>query len=374
MTRPDWIVVFIIPSLKIKAQAVNDVGLTLGLTGMALVARDDPRVQAYCEWSPAASTLLSRFLTEYSRPHDPTRLVAHRRWLDSFGKRAEPVIAFRNAVAMACVCHVRANGGWQGASWTESFDHHAAEVAVDGSHVDILTPALQSFAAPVEDMVFTLEHGLPVAEYIFSDERLAVWLGKAWLDTYRNGRNVAAGRTLFRSLELAYMAASMRSRNYSSIHEVGVGTVLWVNAIEILAAPSDRNVRRLDGHALVEQFVWDMNPLLDSRRYRVVEHRRPKIKYRGAKLVAKVYDHLYEARSKFVHGDQVSRALLRPFGPDPAPPLLALASTVYRTALLAYLQRHWKWTRQMEAKDHLGTFWLSAYEQHLLKAVDQEVD
>ena len=63
---------------------------------------------------------------------------------------------------------------------------------------------------------------------------------------------------------------------------------------------------------------------------------------------------------------------------EAAPSLLSLASTVYRTALMAYLEEHWPrqatssleatpWTKQaivQRIRDHHA-----AYEDHLLKAI-----
>ena len=86
--------------------------------------------------------------------------------------------------------------------------------------------------------------------------------------------------------------------------------------------------------------------------------------------------HLYNARSKFVHGDEVSTELLLPFGEE-APPLLSLASTIYRTAIVAYLEKHWPREATSEPD---GASWrellahalqenLGPYEDHLLAAI-----
>ena len=57
-------------------------------------------------------------------------------------------------------------------------------------------------------------------------------------------------------------------------------------------------------------------------------------------LAQRIFLRLYDARSKFVHGNKGSvKLLLSPR--DDAPPLLSLASTIYRTALMAYLEEHW---------------------------------
>ena len=77
----------------------------------------------------------------------------------------------------------------------------------------------------------------------------------------------------------------------------------------------------------------------------------------------KTFLHLYTARSKFVHGDKVSTRLLLPFGDD-APPLLSLASTIYRVALMAHLDKHWprEWRLDLAGM---------AYRDHLLKAINK---
>ncbi len=93
-------------------------------------------------------------------------------------------------------------------------------------------------------------------------------------------------------------------------------------------------------------------------------------------LPQQVYVHLYNARSKFVHGDEVSTELLLPFG-EGAPPLLSLASTIYRTALMAYLEEHWpqESTQRLASDESSLTAYFknawqnSPYEDHLLAAI-----
>ena len=93
-------------------------------------------------------------------------------------------------------------------------------------------------------------------------------------------------------------------------------------------------------------------------------------------LAQRVFLRLYEARSKFVHGDKVSVKLLLTPG-DETPPLLSLASTVYRTALMAYLEEHWPQaptrgpdgTSLRELLEYAAREFPYAYEDHLLKAI-----
>lgn len=370
MAEPDWSIVFLLPDIVLSDGRANAVLTSLALDGIALAPEEDDRVRSYLDWSPVAKRLIGAFRTEYGTLQPPTFLIADRQTLNRLGKRPDPIIAFRNAIAIACILHNRSlRGHPPGPTWTDSFDHHPAEITLDGKRVDVRTPALTSWGLPLNKLIISRDAGLPLAELRSGDDMLAVWLGRAWRHTYLSKRNVRRGRRLFRSLELAYLAASMRSRNYNSLHEVGVSTVLWVSAIETLAAPNDRKARRLDGHSLISEHDWgDFQPALNSKRYRVVEHTRSKKSFLKVNLATKIYDYLYSARSKFVHGDKVRAGLLLPFGKRPAPPLLALASTVYRTALTAYLQRHWPWSPSLEERVSLGIFSSSYYSRHLLLA------
>jgi hypothetical protein len=300
--------------------------------------------------------------------------MAHHALLANLGKRPDPIIAFRNAIALSAVLHNRSlRGNPVGPTWTDSFDHHPAEITLDGKRVDVLTPAVRSWGLPLKNLVITRDTGLPLAELRSGDDMLAVWLGRAWRQTYFSKRRVRRGRQLFRSLELAYLAASMRSRNYSSLHEAGVSTILWVSAIEALASPPERKVHRLDGHTLVAEYDWgEFQPRLQAKRYRIIEKGGATKKFRRVDLTTKIYDHLYAARSKFVHGDRVNSRLLLPFGNRPAPTLLALASTVYRTALAAYLQRFWPWSPSLEERVTFGIFSSSYYARHLLLAAGDD--
>ena len=91
-------------------------------------------------------------------------------------------------------------------------------------------------------------------------------------------------------------------------------------------------------------------------------------------LAQRTFLRMYDARSKFVHGDKVSVKLLLPTHDD-GPPLLSLASTVYRTALIAYLETHWPsdptpdGSSLRELLENAIREGLGPYEDHLLKAI-----
>ena len=93
-------------------------------------------------------------------------------------------------------------------------------------------------------------------------------------------------------------------------------------------------------------------------------------------LAQRIFLRLYDARNEFVHGNKGSvKLLLSPR--DDAPPLLSLASTIYRTALMAYLEDHWPREPTPEPDgDSLRELLaytlrenLGPYEDHLLAAI-----
>jgi hypothetical protein len=59
--------------------------------------------------------------------------------------------------------------------------------------------------------------------------------------------------------------------------------------------------------------------------------------WRAVDAVQFAYMRLYEARSKFLHGDRISERLLLPFKAAPTLPLLSIAPTVYWAALRSFL-------------------------------------
>jgi hypothetical protein len=297
--------------------------------------------------------------------------------MEGFGKDPEPVIAFRNAVALSTILVGRARGpnaGWLGASWSDTFDYHPAQLRIDGSSFDLATPALNSIGFRLKGLSLTPDLGLPRNRLGPIDDHIGGHLARAWTTRYRRRRHLRATAKVFRSLETAYQAASIGFKNYASLNEVGMDAVYWVNAIEVLSMPIKGNVTKWDGVKLVGEFPWRDETSLRAKKYRVLMQRGKKgqpRKFTSLNLAQKVYLSLYTARSKFVHGDSVSERLLIPFGND-APSLLSLASTVYRVALRSFMTRHWPWQPDGRNLASLDFIAYGSYRDHLLAAVGEE--
>lgn len=361
----DWQLAFVLPNLQLGSGERSTLALTLGLDGIAIVPTSDPRVVEITNRSEAARRFLSSFHDGNGRPIAPAALVVRRDWLADMKRNAEPVIAFRNAVAAASILWNRAcwrRHGWLGVSWSEAFDYHPARLRRDGSAFDSWTPAMDQIGFQLDGLSLTPDLRLPRDDRLDVDGRLADHLGRVWHLRYRRGRDKRKAARVFRSLETAYEALSLRFKSFASLTEAGLDTVHWTTAIEVLASPPNRNVRKWDCHRLVAQ--WEgYRQELRAKRYWVKRGGRQE----RMTLAPRIFLHLYRARSKFVHGDKVSGKLLMPFGYS-APPLNSLASTIYRTALVVYLERHWP--RKLDFTDpHYIDFAGMQYEEHLVKAI-----
>jgi len=368
--------VFVLPNLSLRDRDVERTPLTLGLNGIAIVPSTDERIEVIRGWSHAADRFLASFHDGTGNEVQPSVLISKDSWTRKFKRSAEPVIAFRNAIALSCILPSRAGGrrgSWIGVSWSDVFDFHPAQLRIDGSDLDVMTPSRSGYGTDYERLSLSVDLGVARPDLGAVDRHLAARLGRVWRDWYLRGRGGTRAARVFRSLELAYQASRMNFENYGSLHDAGLTAIRWVAAIEVLAFPDGDRISRSDGMDLVGRFRWDRTPELRHRRYRVVEKRRKGrvVRMKNVNLAERAYDHLYAARSRFVHGDRVSEGLLVPFGRS-APSILSLASTLYRMALIAYLEQHWPWKATVSDLTSLDFLRHGCYEDHLMAVVEPE--
>ncbi len=155
----------------------------------------------------------------------------------------------------------------------------------------------------------------------------------------------------------------MRFKNYESLSEQGLGAVPWTTAIEILASPEGKRVNKWHCVRLIGQAPPTQSRQLERKTYWAKDHKGRRTRLT---LAQRTFLHMYEARNKFVHGNRVSRKLLLPYRKGTLP-LLSMASTVYRVALISYLQEHWPW--EMPTGNPILLADEMTYDHHLLKAV-----
>ncbi|WP_428278124.1 HigA family addiction module antitoxin [Candidatus Palauibacter sp.] len=325
---PEWELLFLLPNLKVEPDDLAtwgfppQAGLTLGLDGMTLTSAKDERVVETLEWSAAAASWVKSFHDGYWNPIMPAAVIAKKGWGSLMDKDPEPVMSFLNAVAVAALLRARAK--WPGAYvrgplWADWFDHHPIELRRDGSALDIATPTVIHSHVPWTELSLTCNVGLGQREMDCTDERLALRLGAAWKLRYQEGLANRATIRLFRSIEVANEALRMVSRGYRTTREAASASVRWATSVEMLAAPGQGYVRKDDCLALIREYSSS-----DGEE----------------EIAADVFRRLYKLRNDSVHGREIGSDQLRPFG-ERAPPLLSLASSVYRLALAAYLSQHW---------------------------------
>ena len=368
--KPDWQLAFVLPNLLLEGRRPSSPELTLGLEGIAIVPASDPRVDKITKWSEPANRFLNSFHDGHSVPITPGVLIVCNDWHSEMNKKSEPVIAFRNAVAVASILPARARrstgqGGGE-ALWSDAFDHHAVELSLDGSHLDLFSPALSSYYLPLDELSLTCDVRLRRCDPNPIDEHLAIRLGQAWNLRYRQGRRGRETTKLFRSLESAYEALAIKAKHYSSIYEGGLTTVPWTTAVQVLASPRARWVKPSDCTDLIGRAPVSSQSKLHEYTFDVTQDGKKKT----LNLPQRIFDDIYKARSKFVHGDEVSLELLLPFGEEVLP-LPSLASSVYRMALIAYLDEQWPQPKN-DLTDLVRRLLPNRYyENHLLKAIDR---
>ena len=161
------------------------------------------------------------------------------------------------------------------------------------------------------------------------DPTLEKLLGHVWKTRYIGHRDKKKTLRVVRSLESAYYALAVRFKFEESLDELGLGTVPWTTAIEVLASTGNQNVGPRDCIELLGKAPRPDGPELRHRRFWI----KTKSGRCHMTFTQRCYRRLHDVRSKFVHGDKVSKGLLWPHGME-KPPLLNLASTVYRICLL----------------------------------------
>lgn len=333
-------------------------GINLYSSDVAIVAPSDPRAIAAAQKSPAVAALLAAFRGPQGETVLPSALMVRESAHEALHRRWEPLVAFRNAAAMSFLLKGRAGGGGGAMqpTWSDTFDFHPTVPDARGS-LSTWSPALHSFGyKPERFLAMPSPHLDRVGRRLFADWTLYELLAREWARRFGpEGVDDAEGRALWRSLEHAYYALSAALKHQESVHDYGLQLGLWVSAVEILAwraTPGTTSAGRADLSAaldLLGEFQWLGEAL---RREQAVPVRKKETRTLNA--VQLLYWHIYRARNDFMHGNPVSAETFfthRAEGshddsasdPDSEPPrsLLNLAAVVYRTALVAFLNRRY---------------------------------
>jgi hypothetical protein len=246
-----WEFVLALPNLRISPdrdpgdEAQFPTGISLDSDAVVITGGEDPAVLEIRRNSPAVEQILSSFRNEYGTAYVPAVMLVRKAAPDKLKRDAAAFTDFRNAIGMSMVLPARAayalgNGNTR-PNWADTFDFHPVQVGQRGNVV-IQSPALTNLVG--DDALFlSSSPSISVHGYsLHPDRYLCRCLGREWRRRYlKPARNDLYSRRLFRSLEVAYQAASVGVKSFGSSVEYGTQVALWVSAIEILAwAQADR--------------------------------------------------------------------------------------------------------------------------------------
>lgn len=167
------------------------------------------------------------------------------------------------------------------------------------------------------------------------DQVLYQVLEAQWIACFTNDapdEMTDAQTRLFRSLEMAFIAAGMPYDSAGTVHDYGTRLALWVSAMEILVNADGNEKKKLMGRLgkiktgrPAHDKVFGM---LDAK---------------GKSVQGNLFQHLlmriYDTRNDFLHGNQVSAKSLCYWADGVGPQRLSFAaSLIYRLALLTVLE------------------------------------
>lgn len=341
-----WSFVYVLPNLSLDVgpkehfHGKSTHAMDLGTDHMLVTGSKDARASAAIAKSPAATQIVTSFKDLYGKSYDPAVLLIRDSAPDWLKRDLEATVSFRNALAMSVVLYGRAamlkGSHGQSPTWSDTFDFHPAQIGGTGRMV-IQSPALLSVVATKKEFFLTNAPGIPIeGKQMWTDAYVYKSLGSAWRSSYsRKRRSDQFGKSLFRSLEVAYTAAGVGAKNQGSLHDYGLQVALWVSAIEILAWPTAQYANFKHVIDLLEKAP--MPKRLSARRYQLPGQKKvPRVK-----AIVKAYSYLYTARNDFLHGNPVAGNTLFTKAKGDRTALPALAATVYRAALVAYLDQRY---------------------------------
>jgi len=180
---------------------------------LALVPCTDPRIADIIRDKPRLRVLVEGFVNQYGGEVHPYVLISRADAPDSM-MSAEAFAAFRNIFALSCVLH----GAQRTLSdencnvfhtvWSDHFDFYPVHLNKDEDSLVFLSPAHQGSMTLESFRGYTSPY-LPV--HVVAKPELSL-MGPAlalWRKRFISSRQTWRTRVFFRSLEVAYQAASM---------------------------------------------------------------------------------------------------------------------------------------------------------------------
>jgi hypothetical protein len=325
-----WSLIFALPNVDLREAFGNDY--------IAIAPRSDPRVTAITAADATTRRFVEAFQDQFGHKVDPAVLIANQDGTRS-PLSTEAMVAFRNALSLTIIIEAHELSLDRGLPfyphYTDYFDFYPITVARHENGFLTSSPAVLGFADAAENFAGQTapELAAPTSVSLGLEKDLLSSIDRLWVKRFIRGRTGEwSTRCLFRSLEMAYQAASMPFANHSSIYDFGTAASLWVSAFEILARPRAERAGLMSVLRLLGRYDWG-NRVIRRKAYRLIYDRRPL----SLNLVQRLYADIYNARNAFLHGNPVTPADLYPFRRKGRIPITRFAPLLYKVALLCFL-------------------------------------
>ena len=336
-----WQFCALLPNLCMKEAIGNDTIL--------VVPYGDTRLQKMADADSRLCLLLEGFKDSFGRKRFPSAIISR---IQTAPLPGDDVIDFRNVVALSCVAggaqfHILKQPSQDTAfsiRFSDYLEIYPMFLPGDEKWAFLtssyagpeLNTELEKFRGQTSPALHNVEAAIPIIDQFLFDALMTEWSA-----LYVEGRpvdNRVIG--LFRSLQVAFHAAAMLSKNEASIHDFGVSVSQWVSAVEILlhAANGDSISERrvLD---VLGAYPWQTPALMQIQDTLPASGRgKTAVPLNTAQAL---YHQLYKTRNDFVHGNDISNAPYHsPFGNLHGPGWLAVAPLVFKTALFCFFRRY----------------------------------
>jgi len=328
----DWDLLFTFPNLSSLPKAYSDDRL-----GFAICSAVDERLSRLKDSVANATMLdmLAEFRTARGIAYKPAVFLV--RADTSREKRTGALMrAFRNCAAIATLTAAMANdlarphGRWS-VRWSDHF--------LFGYFVAGRTGAVQTLNGPVVGIDGSIPTCQPSPGFshpghwsVLVDQPLLTRLFNALYRFQVQRRHRTRLARLFRSLEVAFHAGLFPSDGLTRLDDIGTRIGLWVSAFEVLCHPGNRSVSKRDVQLVLQRTRYSRSELT-VRRFRV-NHAKQSF---PATLPEALYDDLYWARNRFLHGSPITASTFRYQQSLKHEELVYVAPVLYASALTSFL-------------------------------------
>lgn len=311
---------------------------------IAIVPYNDPRVIDLLKKYESLHLLINKFTDQFGRRSNPSVILVKQEAPERVNSIAS-IVGFRNIFAICSVVSSWENFLYRGQNFgeptfAEYFNIYPIFPQSDYKYLSTKSPALTGLADDATKFVGQTTPGLPIMNYNPDyDKSIYGALLNIWENRFVRNIDDRLGRTIFRSLKVAYQACSMPFENVVSIYDYGTRIALWISAFEILAHPGGSEEVKIRHVFELLDRVNFCSRKLNYRRY-IINKKKNKhgliTKKEYGQLSKKLFKEMKEIRNSFLHGDKVAA---KNFFPKQSKDVsyLQVAPLLYKVALMAKL-------------------------------------